>query len=298
MRRHVFSLAVGVVSASLLLPDGSHADLWKCKQADGTILFSDRGGAGCQEVNSLPALQTAPVQAAPAPIEPVKKRDEAAPAPVRKISQPLSTRPFEPSSRTVPNLYVTRMAPALAAKGWSRPNQGDIALVQIDLAHWAAGNGPYLGTDHHFRSVPRQTFAVAVFAAAKAVNYDPRFLQVQLTMPVGSILHAGEQIDGPSAGAAWAVAVAAALLGDPVRTDVCISGTIDTNLVVGPVGGLEHKIEGCHMMRNIREMLLPAGQNTFAITDKGMARSIKVTEVGTLAEAYEIMTGRPLRSAL
>ena len=70
MRRHVFSLAVGVVSASLLLPDGSHADLWKCKQADGTILFSDRGGAGCQEVNSLPALQTAPVQAAPAPIEP------------------------------------------------------------------------------------------------------------------------------------------------------------------------------------------------------------------------------------
>jgi len=190
------------------------------------------------------------------------------------------------------------MAPALAAKGWSRPNQGDIALVQIDLAHWAAGNGPYVGTDHHFRSVPRQTFAVAVFAAAKAVNYDPRFLQAQLTMPVGSILHAGEQIDGPSAGAAWAVAVAAALLGDPVRTDVCISGTIDTNLVVGPVGGLEHKIEGCHMMRNIREMLLPAGQNTFAITDKGMARSIKVTEVGTLAEAYEIMTGRPLRSAL
>jgi ATP-dependent Lon protease len=187
------------------------------------------------------------------------------------------------------------MSPALAAKGWSRPNQGDIALVQIDLAHWAAGNGPYLATDHHFRSVPRQTFAVAVLSAAKAVSYDPRFIQAQLTMPVGSILHAGEQIDGPSAGAAWAVAVAAALLGDPVRTDVCISGTIDTNLVVGPVGGLEHKIEGCHMMRNIHEMLLPAGQNTFAITDKGMARSIKVTEVGTLAEAYEIMTGRPLR---
>lgn len=298
MRSQAFSLAVAVVSASVLLPDGSHADVWKCKQADGNILFSDRGGAGCQEVGSLPALQTAPLQPARAPIEPVKKRDEVTPAPIRNVSQPLSARPFEPSSRTVPNLYVTRMSPALAAKGWSRPNQGDIALVQIDLAHWSAGNGPYLGTDHHFRSVPRQTFAVAVLAAAKAVNYDPRFLQAQLTMPVGSILHAGEQIDGPSAGAAWAIAVAAALLGDPVRTDVCISGTIDISLVVGPVGGLEHKIEGCHMMRNIHEMLLPAGQNTFAITDKGMARSIKVTEVATLAEAYEIMTGRPLRSVL
>ena len=298
MRSQTFSLAVGIVSASLLLPDGSHADLWKCKQADGNILFSDRGGAGCQEVGSLPAIQTAPLQSARAPIEPVKKRDEVTPAPIRNVSQPLSARPFEPSSRTVPNLCVTRMSPALAAKGWSRPNQGDIALVQIDLAHWSAGNGPYLGTDHHFRSVPRQTFAVAVLAAAKAVNYDPRFLQAQLTMPVGSILHAGEQIDGPSAGAAWAIAVAAALLGDPVRTDVCISGTIDISLVVGPVGGLEHKIEGCHMMRNIHEMLLPAGHNTFAITDKGMARSIKVTEVATLAEAYEIMTGRPLRSVL
>lgn len=298
MRSQAFSLAVAVVSASLLLPDGSHADVWKCKQADGNILFSDRGGAECQKVGSLPALQTVPFQAVRAPIEPVKKRDEVTPAPIQKVSQPLSARSFEPSSRTVPNLYVTRMSPALAAKGWSRPNQGDIALVQIDLAHWSAGNGPYLGTDHHFRSVPRQTFAVAVLAAAKAVNYDPRFLQAQLTMPVGSILHAGEQIDGPSAGAAWAVAVAAALLGDPVRTDVCISGTIDISLAVGPVGGLEHKIEGCHMMRNIREMLLPAGQNTFAITDKGMARSIKVTEVATLAEAYEIMTGHPLRSAL
>ncbi len=295
MRSRVLGLAVGLLSGCLILPNDSHADLWKCKQADGNILFSDRGGIGCQEVGPLPALQTAPAQAARAPIEPLKKQDEVAQAPIRKASQQLSSRPFEPSSRTVPNLYVTRMSPSLVAKGWSRPNQGDIALVQIDLAHWAAGNGPYLGTDHHFRSVPRQTFAVAVLAAARAVNYDPRFIQAQLTMPVGSILHAGEQIDGPSAGAAWAVAVAAALLGDPVRTDVCISGTIDTNLVVGPVGGLEHKIEGCHMMRNIHEMLLPAGQNTFAITDKGMARSIKVTEVGTLAEAYEVMTGRPLR---
>ncbi|SPP63039.1 hypothetical protein [Nitrospira lenta] len=52
----------------------------------------------------------------------------------------------------------------------------------------------------------------------------------------------------------------------------------DTNLVVGPVGGLEHKIEGYHMMRNMHEMVFPSGQNTFAITDKGMARSIKVTQ--------------------
>ena len=67
------------------------------------------------------------------------------------------------------------------------------------------------------------------------------------------------------------------------------------DLKVGPVGGLEHKIEGCHMLRDFRELLLPTGQNTFTIKDKGLSRSIKVTEISTLAEAYPIVTGRELR---
>jgi predicted ATP-dependent protease len=170
-------------------------------------------------------------------------------------------------------------------------------MVQIDLSYWPAGNGPYLSTDHHFKDWARQTLGVAVSAAAKATRYDPRFLRAELTMPVGSILHAGLRVDGPSAGVAWAVAAASAILGDPLRPDVCLSGTINMDLEVGPVGGLEHKIEGCHMLPQFHEMLLPAGQNTFAITDKGMARSIKVTEVSTLAEAYEIATGQSLRPA-
>lgn len=298
MKFRIVCVAAGLVAVLMLVGENGLADLWKCFQADGSVLFSDGGGAGCREVSTLPEVQSVPTPTVRGPVESVKKQEPESLAQPKKVVQQLSARPFEASSRIVPNLYVTKMSSSLAAKGWSRPNQGDIALVQVDLVHWAAGNGPYLATDQHFRNVPRQAFAVAVLAAAKAVNYDPRFLHAQLTMPVGSILHAGEQVDGPSAGAAWAVAVAAALLGDPLRTDVCISGTIDMNLAVGPVGGLEHKIEGCHMMRNIHEMLLPAGQNTFAITDKGMARSIKVTEVATLAEAYEIMTGRPLRPVM
>jgi ATP-dependent Lon protease len=185
----------------------------------------------------------------------------------------------------------------MRAKGWNIPNKGDVTMVQIDLSYWPAGNGPYLATDHHFKDWARQTLGVAVLAAAKATRYDPRFLRAELAMPVGSILHAGLRVDGPSAGVAWAVATTSAILGDPLRPDVCLSGTINMDLVVGPVGGLEHKIEGCHMLPQFHEMLLPTGQNTFAITDKGMARSIKVTEVSTLAEAYEVATGQSLRPA-
>ena len=291
--------AVGaIVIGAAVSPAITAADMWKCTQADGAVLFSDGGGAGCREVKALPELQSAGAPAVRKSVEPQPKIEAVAPTSVPKTAVQLSSRPFESTSRSVPNLYyVQRFSASAAAKGWNAPNKGDVALVQVEVGHWPTGNGPYLGADHHFEDGSRQAFAVAVLAAAKAVKYDARFLRVELTLPVGSILHVGERVDGPSAGAAWAVAAAAALLGDPVRTDVCISGTIDMNLVVGPVGGLEHKIEGCHMMRNVHEMLLPAGQNTFAITDKGMARSIKVTEVGTLAEAYEIMTGRPLRPA-
>jgi ATP-dependent Lon protease len=210
----------------------------------------------------------------------------------------LSSRPFAPASRSIPALSYRDLSSGMRAKGWNIPNKGDIQILQVDVSYRSAGNGPSLTTDHHFMEGSRQALAVAVMAAAEATQYDPRFLTVHLTMPmVAGSFHTGTRVDGPSAGAAWAVAVTSALLGDPLRSDVCFSGTIDKNLVIGPVGGLEHKIEGCHLFPQFHELLLPAGQQTFAITDKGMARSIKVTEVSTLAEAYEVVTGQPLRPA-
>ena len=288
------AIVIGVAMTPVL----GITEMWKCTQADGSVLFSDGGGVGCREMKSLSELQSAGTPSMRPSAEAPSKVEAAVPASIPKAPAPLSSRPFEPTSRSVPNLYyVQRVSASAAARGWSAPNKGDVALVQVDVGHWPAGNGPYLGADQHFRDGSRNAFEVAVLAAAKAVKYDARFLRVELTLPVGSFLHAGAHVDGPSAGVAQAVAVAAALLGDPLRADVCLSGTIDMNLIIGPVGGLEHKIEGCHLLPNFREMLLPSGQNTFAIADKGMARSIKVTEVGTLAEAYEIMTGRPLRPA-
>jgi predicted S18 family serine protease len=198
----------------------------------------------------------------------------------------------------VPALSYHDLSPGLQAKGWNIPNKGDIQLLKIDVSYVPAGTGPYLTTDHHFMNGSRQALGVAVLAAAKATQYDPRFLNVQLTIPmVAGSFHSGARVDGPSAGAVWAVAVTSAILGDAVRQDLCFSGTIDMNLTVGQVGGLEHKIEGCHLLPQFHELMLPAGQRTFALTEKGMARSLKVTEVSTLAEAYEIATGQPLRSA-
>jgi len=216
----------------------------------------------------------------------------------RASGHTLSSRPFASTSRTVPALSYHDLSPGLREKGWNIPNKGDIQLLQVEVKYVPGGDGPYLATDHHFMGKARQALGVAVMAAAKATRYDPRFLDVRLTIPmVAGSFHRGALVDGASAGAARAVAVVSAILGDEVRQDLCFSGTIDMNLMIGPVGALEEKIEGCHMLPQFQELIVPAGQRTFTLVDKGMGRSLTVTEVSTLADAYEVATGQFLRFA-
>jgi hypothetical protein len=272
-------------------------DLFRCKQADGTVKFSDQGGPGCrkgdykadvQRVEREPSHDAPAANAPPAP--------DALPIPSARAGSKRSSQPFPPAMRSVPSLAVRDLPPQLKAKNMSIPNKGDITIVQLAVSHLPAGNGPKFSSDSHFRGEAKVALETAAYAAAAAVQYDPKYLNVELTLPVGFSALLGVQVDGPSAGVAWTVAIVSAILGDPLRSDVCLSGTMGLDLKVGPVGGLEYKIEGCHMLRDFRELLLPAGQNTFTIKDKGLSRSIKVTEVATLAEAYQITTGRELRA--
>jgi hypothetical protein len=295
--RRGHATCAGILMLTLVMVEQGYGGLWQCTQSDGTVLFKDGGGPGCRELGASSELQSTrfPNQSGS-----VDQSSKAKPPilPAQTDEEVLSSRSFAPASRTVPALSYRDLAPELRAKGWSIPNKGDIQLLQVDVSHLPAGNGPSIATDHHFMDEARQALGVAVLAAAKAVHYDARFLQVQLTMPmVAGSFNSGKRVDGASASAAWAVAVTSAILGDALRPDVCFSGTIDLTLAVGPVGGLEHKIEGCRLLPQFQELLLPAGQRTFAITDKGMARSIKVTEASTLSEAYEVFTGQPLRAA-
>jgi len=271
-------------------------ELFRCKQKDGSIAFSDHGGPGCRKGEFKADVQVLGREAGSQPPVATPPVSEGTPAAVPAApDRTLASQPFPSATRSIPSLAVRDLPPQYKAKGMSIPNKGDITMVQIAVSHLPAGNGPKFSADAHFRGDARAALDTAGYAAARAVRYDPRYLQIVLTLPVGFTLLQGVQVDGPSAGVAWTVAIVSALLGDPLRSDVCLSGTMGPDLKVGWVGGLEHKIEGCHMLREFRELLLPAGQNTFTITDKGMARSIKVTEVATLAEAYQITTGRELR---
>ena len=46
-----------------------------------------------------------------------------------------------------------------------------------------------------------------------------------------------------------------------------------------------------------QELIVPAGQRTMDLALKGMGYDMKITEVRALADAYQVATGQPLRSA-
>ena len=110
------------------------------------------------------------------------------------------------------------------------------------------------------------------------------------------------QIDGPSAGGLLTTALLAALLGDAVRPDATMTGIINPDGTIGPVGGIPHKIDGA-AARGKKLVLVPYGQRfdvdmklkrPVDLVERGRARGVEVREVRHLAEVYAALTGRPL----
>jgi uncharacterized protein len=110
------------------------------------------------------------------------------------------------------------------------------------------------------------------------------------------------QIDGPSAGALMTVGVLSLLRGDKVRKNVTMTGTINPDGTVGPVGGIPLKVDGAKEAKKT-VMLIPKGQRNSAdpntgelvdVVDIGTEQNIKVKEVSDVYEAYAEFTGKQL----
>jgi len=246
---------------------------------------------------TLPEQVQIPSPIIQAPLDSIERPVVAPPArqPVQVITRPLpikevkKSEAFPEASRQIPILLVSRMPPNNL--GMYTANPGALFMADMVVSHEPTGNGQ-VGTDGPYGQSVLASLHNAVQAASYAVGYDVRFLRVRLigrTMAGVAI-----QMEGPSAGAIMAVAVASALLGDSIRSDICMSGTIRGDLTVGPVGGLSDKIAGCRQ-GNYRELIVPYGQTSMDLALKGLSTEIKITEVNTFAEAYEAATGQSLR---
>jgi predicted S18 family serine protease len=161
-------------------------------------------------------------------------------------------------------------------------------VASLTVGYEATGKGPEIETDGNLATVSLSSLRTAVIVAASAVGYDPKYVKVRLLIPT--------VVDGPSAGSIYAVGIASALLGDPIRRDVCMSGTIEPNSDIKPVGRLADKMNACKMLSKTT-MIVPDGSDNRHLSFQGVERSVHVIEVHTLSNAYAAATGQPLRAA-
>jgi hypothetical protein len=130
---------------------------------------------------------------------------------------------------------------------------------------------------------------IAVVAACEAAGEDPRTLSVTFKNVSGAYL-----TGGPSASAAIAVAIIAALRHDGILSGVVMTGAVDPSGRILPVGALPEKIQAAAAGR-FSTVLIPKGQTKTREWDlRPLAEDLRVTivEVSTLREAYESMTGK------
>lgn len=135
----------------------------------------------------------------------------------------------------------------------------------------------------------------AVALSSLFLGIDPR--QYEYTFEPGLA-----NVDGPSAGGVSTVAVLAAILGEDVQEDAAMTGTVNPDGTIGPVGGIPHKIQGAADAGKTL-VLIPASQrfdvdiNTGEAVDLvelGTALGVEIQPVATVYEAYEVLTGSPL----
>jgi len=109
-------------------------------------------------------------------------------------------------------------------------------------------------------------------------------------------------VDGPSAGALETVAVLSLMRGEPLKPGITMTGTINPDGTVGPVGGIPEKVKGASQ-NGIKTMLVPAGQRNAEssasgsmvdVVEEGRTVGVEVREVKDVYEAYEAFTGHPL----
>ena len=148
----------------------------------------------------------------------------------------------------------------------------------------------------------------AALVASYLLGVDPKSMNFYYRLESGSTV-----IGGPSAGAAMTVATVAAILGKQVRQDIIITGMINLDGIIGPVGGIPQKLEAA-ARAGAKIFLVPAGQEIVEetvpkqvrigplilttvekrkvnISEVGAKLGVKVIEVSTIEEALNYMLG-------
>ena len=161
---------------------------------------------------------------------------------------------------------------------WDRKPEPNPVQLQWLLA------GVRLGNDH---------LGAMAHAFAYAVERTPS-VQHSGTVSVQGVAYRPTGSDGPSAGAAMAVGFIAMFKGEHIQRGVALTGTIEPDGQIGPVGSIPDKIRAA-AREGYRTVLVPREQihdERWNLNELGFQLNVTVKEVDTIDEAYQLMTGQ------
>jgi hypothetical protein len=261
-------------------------------------------------VTATPEAKPAATAAAPSPTSAATRTSEAL--------KPEATPAVKPGADSIkPSAEATK--PASGATTTGRTS----GKTQVDALWFASGpQGAGGGTSKVAVSVEKNTGSkelrvgfyesevggsgpmwraagwMAVISSGLLLGMDPA--EYRYTYDVGG------RIDGPSAGTLMTVATLATVLGHTVKPEATMTGTINPDGTVGPVGGIPQKVDGAAKAGK-KLVLIPAGQRqavdlaskqSVDVVDRGRRQGVEVREVSDVYEAYELLTGAALPKPL
>ncbi len=190
------------------------------------------------------------------------------------VVHPLSVRTGggKPAKGTISKMTLT-----------TEPNPDETVRVGV-FSEFLKGVGPQL----------QAAAWIAAFMSASTLSKDLTDFRFSVTR--------GKFFDGPSSGALMTVGFLASLTKAPINAKATMTGTVNPDGTVGPVGGIPHKFEGA-IAAGKTKLGFPVGQR-FALdmnTRKRVdlvalanAKGASATEISDVWQAYEFFTGKKL----
>jgi uncharacterized protein len=204
---------------------------------------------------------------------------------------------FGQSSNNLPSATVIVNPIAFAQAGPETRPMGRCRSMPITVGGLPAGQvrvgvfeSQLDGTGHLWRATAWQ----AALTASQLLDFDPRAMQIAVSVE-GSV-------DGPSAGGLFTVGILAAIRGDKLNEKVTMTGTINPDGTIGPVGGIPYKLEGAAAAGK-KTVLIPISSrmeyDSFTekyvdLVEHGKANGVTVHQVNDVWDAYRHFTGKEL----
>ena len=177
--------------------------------------------------------------------------------------------------------------------------------------HYPGHGRVYISTSPASMIDTQGSARIAAFAASLLAGEDMTRLDFYYSIESDSII-----IGGPSAGFAMALATLLALKGKKCTRTFAVTGMIQPDTSIGPVGGLKEKLEAA-AKAGAKLFIVPAGQEVYRyykteykrigpliitrrvpvqvnLTQYGEQLGVKVKTAATLNEGYLIVTGENL----